>query len=139
VKGVIDTNVLVAGLLNPSGLPARVLDLVARGDLTPVVDDRILAEYRAVLLRPRFGIAPGERKAVLEMFEGMAQQISAPPLGLRLPDSEDACFIEVAVEAMSDFLITGNKKHFPARSLGRLARSILIVTPREFISRVGAL
>lgn len=139
MKGVIDTNILVAGLLNPSGMPARVMDLVARGDLTPVVDDRILAEYRAVLPRPRFDLKTGEIKAVMDMIEVMAQHISAAPLSLRLPDPEDACFVEVAIEAMSDFLITGNRKHFPARQLKRFAGMVLVVTPREFLSRVGGL
>jgi len=137
LKAVIDTNVLVSGLLSPDGAPARVLDLVIMGDLTPVFDDRVLAEYRSVLSRPKFGLTKGERKAVLDLLENTGQQISAPPLSLKLPDPDDLAFIEVALEAMCDFLVTGNKKHFPDRGLGRLSSSLLVVTPADLVGRIG--
>jgi len=38
-------------------------------------------------------------------------------------------FLECAVEAKADFLITGNKKHFPFKSFHHTR----IVSPREFI------
>jgi len=60
MKIVLDTNVLVSALLSPFGPPARVLDLILVGDLIPVFDDRILAEYRQVLARERFGFDPGD-------------------------------------------------------------------------------
>jgi len=139
LKAVIDTNVLVSGLLSPDGAPARVLDLVIMGDLTPVFDDRILAEYRSVLSRPKFGLTKGERKAVLDLLENIGQHINAPPLALKLPDPDDKPFIEVAVEGMWDFLVTGNKKYFPARVLARLSSSLLVVSPADLISRIGEL
>ena len=55
---VVDTNVLVSGLLSAHGASARVLDLLTTGDLQAVYDDRIAAEYRQVLARPRFGFHP---------------------------------------------------------------------------------
>jgi len=135
VKAVIDTNVLVAGLLNPSGSPARVLDLVALGDLIPVFDDRILAEYRSVLPRPRFALQAAEIEAAMNLLEAAGQNITAPPLALKLPDPDDAPFIEVAVAASCDFLITGNLKHFPAKALGPAAKRIHVIGPGEFIAQ----
>ena len=55
---VADTNVLVSGLLSAHGAPARVLDLLTAGDLQAAADDRIAAEYRQVLARPRLGFHP---------------------------------------------------------------------------------
>lgn len=137
MKAVIDTNVLVSGLLSPSGAPAQVLDLVITGHLTAVFDDRILAEYRTVLSRPKFGLTKEERKAVMGLLENNGQHITAPPLKLDLPDPDDMPFIEVAVEGLCDFLVTGNKKHFPARAIGRLTGSLLVVTPADLINRIG--
>ncbi len=139
MKAVIDTNVLVSGLLNPAGAPAQVLDLVIIGGLTPVFDDRILAEYHSVLSRPRFCLTRGDRKAVSDLLENNGQHINAPPLNLELPNPHDMPFIEVAVEGMCDFLITGNKKHFAARVLGRLSSPLLVIVPADFVSRVGEL
>jgi predicted nucleic acid-binding protein len=41
---VLDTNVLVSGLLSPHGPPGRIFDLLLGGKLTLVFDDRLLAE-----------------------------------------------------------------------------------------------
>ena len=55
---VIDTNVVVSGLLNSNGPSARILNAVLDGRLRLTYDTRILAEYRDVLQRPRFRLAP---------------------------------------------------------------------------------
>ena len=46
---VVDTNVLVSGLLSPFGPPGRIVDLLQAGGLRLAADDRIEAEYRDVL------------------------------------------------------------------------------------------
>lgn len=51
---VLDTNVLVSGMINPNGPPGRIVDLIREGLVELVVDDRILAEYSQVLSRPKF-------------------------------------------------------------------------------------
>jgi putative PIN family toxin of toxin-antitoxin system len=66
---VVDTNVLASALLSPHGRPAQVLRLLLQGDLVPLHDDRILAEYRAVLSRPRFAFALEDVSAGLEGIE----------------------------------------------------------------------
>ncbi len=54
MKIVLDTNVLISGILKPSGPPGRIVDLLRSGVLQLVVDDRILAEYTDVLRRDYF-------------------------------------------------------------------------------------
>jgi predicted nucleic acid-binding protein len=41
---VLDTNVVVSGLLSAAGPPARIVDLVAGGELALLFDDRLLNE-----------------------------------------------------------------------------------------------
>jgi len=52
---VVDTNVVVAGLLtNDSGAPtARILDAMLRGEARFLLSEELLAEHRRVLLRPK--------------------------------------------------------------------------------------
>lgn len=52
---IVDTNVVIAGLLtgDPGSPPARILDQVLSGRLLFLLSPELLAEYRAVLLRPR--------------------------------------------------------------------------------------
>ena len=51
---ILDTNVVVCGLLthDPASPPARMLDALMSGEIRSLVSLELLAEYRAVLLRP---------------------------------------------------------------------------------------
>ena len=50
---VVDTNVLVSGLINPDGNPARILNMILNSNLTVLFDERILSEYRNVLKKEK--------------------------------------------------------------------------------------
>jgi len=123
--------VLVSGLLSPDGPPGRVLDLLLRGDIVLCFDDRVLAEYRRVLARPKFGFEPARVKEILDYLHGEGEAASAAPLNIELPDPNDCAFLEVAVAAGAEFLITGNLKHFP----GALRRGVNVVGPDEFLEK----
>jgi len=100
VRVVLDTNVLVSGFLSPRRPPGRVVDLVTTGHLLLLHDDRILAEYREVLARPRFAIRPAEAAAVLDLIVHEGILCPAPPLSVPLPDPDDLPFLEVAVAGL---------------------------------------
>ena len=53
MKIVLDTNVVVSGLLKSQGNPAQVLTLALAGAVQVCYDKLILAEYTEVLARPR--------------------------------------------------------------------------------------
>ena len=131
---VLDTNVLVSGLLNPHGPPGRILDLVLAGKLRLVVDDRIADEYREVLLRPRFGFDPAAVAALLTFVEGESEWVSALPVAIALADVGDQPFAEVAIASAADFLVTGNPRHFPAT---QLPKGMRVVTPVAFLAAAG--
>lgn len=65
---VIDTNVLVSSLLSPHPDSATVLirKHVAKGDLVPLFNAEIFAEYRSVLARPKLGLPESLVAAVLD-------------------------------------------------------------------------
>jgi putative PIN family toxin of toxin-antitoxin system len=133
VRVVLDTNVIVSGLLSSKGAPARILEASLTGELTPVVDHRILAEYHEVLARPRFDFDAKAVAAVLRAFMSAAELVSAAPLAATLlPDPDDLPFLEVAVGAAADALVTGNLRHFPPAA----RRGVLVVSPRELLERM---
>lgn len=109
----MDTNVLISGLLNPNGIPGRILDMILDGSLEFFVDDRILAEYRTVLREKEFGIHHVEIQNILVFIERIGIMVSALPLGLKLPDASDLKFVEVARAGKTNFLVTGNLRYFP--------------------------
>jgi putative PIN family toxin of toxin-antitoxin system len=130
MKAVIDTNVLVSGLLNPNGAPGRIVDSLRTGQLIPVIDDRILDEYVRVLRRPYFDryFSKMDRDHLIDYLTHNSEYIIATIRCNNLPDPHDAPFLETALTA-SVPLITGNQKHFPLDKSG----SCRIYSPAEFI------
>ena len=129
MRVVIDTNVLVSGLLSPFGPPGVVVGLTTAGSLCLCHDARILAEYNEVLRRPAFPFAENEVAALMAQIRAGGELIAAKPLPLRLPDPDDEPFLEVAAAAMAEFLVTGNLKHFPSDR----RQGVRVVSPREFL------
>jgi putative PIN family toxin of toxin-antitoxin system len=68
IRVVVDTNVVVSGVLVDEGLPASILDLAANKSILMVISADVLAEYEAVLGRPRFKIAPSRIRQVLSII-----------------------------------------------------------------------
>jgi len=130
MKVVLDTNVLVAGLLSPFGSPAKVLQLLLTGKLSLCYDARILAEYREVLARPKFAFDRELTDTVLDYLEQTGELTTATPWPLELPDPDDAVFLEVAAAGQADYVVTGNVRHFPSGK----RRGLAVVTPVQFIA-----
>jgi putative PIN family toxin of toxin-antitoxin system len=128
---VLDTNVIVSGLLNPEGNPGRILDLFLAGEITLLADDRILAEYRAVLRRPKFGLDAADVSDFLDLLEAESERVVALPLRSKLPDESDRAFLEVALAGGAESFVTGNVRHFRPSRVGRLP----IDSPAEFVRR----
>ena len=128
MKIVLDTNVLISGLLIPNSNPDKILKWILDELITVCVDERIVAEYREVLDRGGWPFREDRALDILELIDDRAIWIRANPLNMSLPDSDDRMFIEVAVSAKADALITGNRKHFPAQAAG-----IPILAPSRFI------
>ena len=131
---VLDTNVLVSGLISPAGPPGRIVDWLRAGTLEPAVDDRILAEYAQVLRRPYFlrYFTETEREDVLRYLHTGAHAFEVHTLASTLPDPQDACFLEVAIESGAP-LVTGNLRHFPAK----LRHGAQVFTPAEFVAHAA--
>ncbi len=125
---VLDTNILVSGLLSSSQAPGQILDLVLAGELTPIVDHRIMAEYREVLARPKFSFDSHAVNDLVDYIERTGMAASTSPWDLSLPDPDDAVFLEVAAVAQAP-LITGNLRHYPPEK----RQNIVVMSPRDFI------
>jgi uncharacterized protein len=127
---VLDTNVLVSGLLNGAGKPGKILDLALDGWFQLAYDDRILGEYEDVLARPELRIQPARARAVIAYLELTGQSIAAEALVLEgYSDPGDIPFAEVFVTAHADALVTGNLRHFTVL----IDQGAAIYTPARFL------
>ncbi len=128
---VLDTNVLVSGLLNPYGAPGEIVRLISSADMALAYDARILSEYREVLLRPKFPFEEAQIDSLLEQISCRGRVVAAKPLLRSLADPDDDCFLEVAISGSVDFLVTGNVKHFPVKA----RQGVNVILPEEFLRK----
>jgi len=130
---VIDTNVVVSGLLNPHGPSARVLDAVLDGRVKLVYDARILAEYRDVLHRPRLKLAPAKITAFLNGLQGQAM-VTPSPLAVTGPDADDILFVEAALATTDKTIVTGNLADYPPEVL----HGARVLTPAQAAAELSS-
>ncbi len=113
IRVVLDTNALVSASIKDTGAEASVLDLIITRHLMLFVSEPILEEYEAVLLRPKFHLDPDLIENLMRLILSVST-IVKPARTLSISsDEDDNRFLECAEKAQADYLITGNKRHFP--------------------------
>ena len=130
MKIVLDTNVLVSGLLNSYHAPGEIVRMTSSGALLLCYDARILGEYREVLSRPKFKFDTTFVEPFLDYIQSEGLLVAAVPLKQPLPDPSDEMFLEVALAGNARCLVTGNLKDFPVSKRQGMA----VVSPGEMIT-----
>ena len=125
---VLDTNVIVSGVINADGFPAKILNMVINGKSTINADSRILYEYNRVLRSRKFSFPEIYITALLNYLSSESIPVLSDPCSLDLIDPSDRPFAEVSL--YKDIpLITGNIKHF------QNIKSIRLYSPKDFIEK----
>jgi putative PIN family toxin of toxin-antitoxin system len=130
MKVVIDTNVIVSGLLSSYGNSAQILQLLISGKIDICYDTRILVEYYEVLNRPKFKFNKEYISILIKEIKLIGRPSPCSPLIQSLPDPDDDMFLEVALACTADCIITGNMNHFSKK----LCVGVKVFTPAAFIS-----
>lgn len=127
IYAVIDTNVLVSALFtkNPEVATIRVLNALLEGEIVPLYNNEIIAEYQEVLHRPKFHFTPSLVDTYIEKFCQLGLSSERIHSSEHFPDPKDVVFYEVALSKDDAYLVTGNKKHFP--------QTPIVVTPAEMM------
>ena len=128
IRVVLDTNVLVSAMLSRHGNEALALRLARSGSFQACVSAALLEEYERVLSRPAFHL-PSTSVAQLLHYLRTEALVVAPRMEISAsPHEGDNRFLESAEAAKADFLVTGNKRHFPKEWKGTK-----VVNAREFL------
>jgi putative PIN family toxin of toxin-antitoxin system len=132
-SAVLDTNVVVSALLQPAGPPAAIIELGFGRQFRWYVSAPIWAEYAAVLERKKLAVDPREATDFFKDLRRVAVFV-VPKRTLReCSDASDNKFLECALAARADFVVTGNVRHFPARF-----QDVRIIQPRQFLTILAA-
>jgi putative PIN family toxin of toxin-antitoxin system len=129
---VLDTNVVVSAAIKPAGLEGLIVELVISRELVLFVSAELIAEYEMVFGRPKFArINPARIGRLLHLLKDQATMVTPGDIVTESKDEPDNRFLECAEEADADYLVTGDKRHFPKNW-----KSTRIVNSREFIQVV---
>jgi hypothetical protein len=132
---VMDTNVVVSGLLAPGGPPGRIVDLWVESKITVVVCRALIEEYFDVMLRPKFKKVGTiiERQDLLTGLLEMENSIFVYPktrLDVIKDDPDDNRILECAVEGEVQYIISGDDHLLAIKEF----QGIPIVSPAKFIT-----
>jgi putative PIN family toxin of toxin-antitoxin system len=130
---VVDSNVIISGFLF-GGNSARVLGSVVEGLAEGFTSLAILDEVRDVLQRAKFGLSPEQALAFVGEFQLLCQVV-APRNRVRAiaDDPKDDMFLECAVEAQADVIVSGDAHLLELGQWG----GIRMVTPAGFLKQIG--
>ena len=131
MKVVLDTNVLVSGLIF-GGVPGQILTAWTSGAFMLLVSPSILGEYRRVgreLAKGRPAL-DAALDALLALVAVHATVVHAPPLGaLVSADPDDEQFLAAALAGGAPWIVSGDK-HLLAVSGWS---GITVLKPRAFV------
>ena len=133
IRLVLDTNVLASANLNDQGLEAVIVSLALNKKVQLCVSAPILEEYQRVLLYPRLKFIPKEVAAFLARLRGSSLVVTPTKKVSESADDSDNRFLECAETASADYLVAGNKRHFPKRW-----KTTEVVNARELLGLIGA-
>ena len=125
---VIDTNVLISGMLKKPSIPNEIISQALIGNIVPLINETILAEYKEVTARPKFHFPKRAVEILLNNIIKRGIWQIEKHLEEDLPDPKDKIFYETTIagrKKYSAYLITGNIKHFPEKEF--------IVTPHDML------
>ena len=110
IRVVLDTNVLISSILFKGDL-AGIVDLWKMGKIVPVVSRETFDEFRIVLEYPKFKLTRDEIKSIIEKEVLPFFEIAETPAKVSrvCKDPDDDMFIECALPASADFIVSGDK------------------------------
>ena len=133
---VLDTNVLLSALLFAQGRMTFLREGWQVGRLVPLVSRPTVQELVRVLAYPRFELSGEDRDDLLSEYLPYCETviISSPPPAVPIcRDPFDRPFLELAIGARADFLVTGDKDLLALAGIFRPP----IITAEELRQRLG--
>ncbi len=134
MRVVLDTNVLVSGLMLPESRPGKIVAAWHAGQFDLVVSEPLLAEIARVLAYPKIARRLGwdaqqvDRFVTLLRFRTTLADVSQSIV--RVPEDPDDDFVlATLVVSRSDWLVSGDE------DLLGMAAEYPVLSPAEFVDR----
>lgn len=78
IYAVVDTNVFVSSFItkNPQSPTIKVVEMILNGEIVPLYNGDVLAEYNEVLKRRKFRVQPSEVDALIDRIKELGLNTS---------------------------------------------------------------
>jgi putative PIN family toxin of toxin-antitoxin system len=135
VRVVLDTNVLLSGLIVPDSGPGRIIRAWREARLDLVVSEAMLDEIRRTLsypkIRKRLQWDPDEIERFILLLRFKCVTVAPPSMIFgHLRDPADASVLATLIHSEAEAMITGDN------DLLALADRYPIISPAEFVRRL---
>ena len=134
MRAVLDPNVVISGLLSPTGNAARLLRACEQGEFELIVSAGVLAELERALAYPKLRrrVPADDARDVLQWLSESGMISNDPDAGptVRSVDPGDDYLIALA-ESQRAILVSGDK------DLLDLADEIPVLSPAQFRERLA--
>lgn len=139
MRCVLDTNVLISGLMLPESLPGRIIRAWRSASLTLVLSEAMLDEIGQVLRYPKIakrlrsiGMQEDEVDQLLALLRFQTEWVEISGTKAHVPaDVNDEKILATLIAANADYLVSGDA------DLLALRTDYPILTPQEFWQRCG--
>lgn len=128
-KITADTNILISSFACVSAVTVKIIDLAEEGLCEMAVSEEIILEFQRVA-GVKFGWDEEKNRAIEDVLKRLCRVVS-PRERIKAvkQDPDDNMILECAVEAGSDYIITGDRHLLCMHEY----RGIKIISPAEFI------
>ena len=108
---ILDTNILLSGLITPGGVPGRLIDAWLDRRFTLVSHPLQLDEFRAVSRRDKIRalVRPSEAGRLVNQIAALADMPARLPPVERSRDPRDDFLLALCEAGAADRLVTGDK------------------------------
>jgi putative PIN family toxin of toxin-antitoxin system len=134
MRVVLDTGVIVSGLLRKTGPPGSLLKLLRDGKYRVVFSAEMLVELIEVLSRPKFRnkyhIGPADIRAVIHLLR-LRGELVAPVIHVEIcRDVKDNKFLDVALAARVEAVVSGDQDLLELKQIDKIP----IIRPIDFLA-----
>lgn len=134
MRAVLDTNVIISATLIQGGNEDQILRAWERGAFELVLSPQILDEMARALFYERLRkfrwMSEEEILTLLQSLAGESPLVSGKVSVRASRDPEDDKFLAAAVEALADYVVSGDKDLLDLKAY----KGARIVTPAQFLT-----
>jgi putative PIN family toxin of toxin-antitoxin system len=133
-RAVLDTNILISGLITPRGTSAKVLLAWRVGHFNLVTSLPLLLELKEALSRPhlkdRYNLSSQDIHDFIALIKNTALLITDPRIvSAQLRDPDDLAVLSCALAGDAEYIVTGDYDLLDLHSF----KGVQIVRPSRFL------